>query len=72
MIPEDGKKIKQYYYIDRCGVELGAIEPRVTNETITGIVTYCGTHDIRYIEHRIGGKLTQTVNIADVSMIEWE
>ena len=71
MITQDGQKIKEYAFIDHRSEGLGTIKPR-DGEEIVGRVDYHGDHDEIFIEHRINGTTTQTVNVRDVSWIEFE
>jgi hypothetical protein len=73
MIP-GGKpmKIKGFFYSDRRGEGLGMTIPMEGQEFLGIPYGWNGTDSQPYIEITVGGKVVQTVNCADVAMIEFE
>ena len=66
------KKIKKYFLIDRCAEGFGYISAN-NGETLIGI-PYGWYHEnsTPFIEHRVDGVVTKTVNVSDVSEIVFE
>jgi hypothetical protein len=71
MITKDGKKVKRYSLIDHCNESLGCVVAR-EGEEIIGRVEFHGDHNEVFLEHRANGKTIRTVNVRDVSYIDFE
>lgn len=62
-------KIEKYLFIDRCGDVLEFVTPN-DNEEIFGIpYRWHSENSCPFIEHRVNGVVTKTVNVDDVSEI---
>ena len=70
MITEDGMKINGFFYIDHCAEGLGR-RTHKENEVFIGRKMDCGDHDELFIEIKRDGKTVQTVNVKNISDIEF-
>ena len=65
------RPIKMYFLIDRAGQNFGWTKPE-EGEEFWGIPYHWhGENSTPFIEHRIKGKVTITVNCSDISSIEF-
>lgn len=67
-----GRKVKNYYFIDRTGRSNGGpVRPEV-GEVITFESEYLGDHTENWLVSRFNGKILRIVNVVDLANITFE
>ena len=72
MLTGKPRKVKQYLFIDRNAEGCGFVKPTEGEEIICIPYQWCSENSYPFIEHRVNGVMTKTINTADVSVIEFE
>ena len=65
------KRIKEYFSIDHCSEGFGYTNPKEGEELWGVPYGFVSENSTPFIQHMTNGKVTSTVNCADVSVIEF-
>ena len=68
----DGKKVKEFLYIDHMNEGLGFRKPKALGETFTYSHEFHGDHAENFIVIKISEYITEIINVVDLSEIHFE